>query len=47
MTSGHLLCDADSSKPALCDNLEGWDGAGGWREVQEGGDVSISMADPC
>ena len=21
----------------LCDNLEGWDGGGGWREVQEGG----------
>ena len=23
----------------LCDNLEGWDGAGGGKEVQEGGDM--------
>ena len=29
----------------LCDNLEGWDGVGGGREVQEGGDISILMAD--
>ena len=31
----------------LCDNLEGWDGAGGRREVQEGGDMCILMADSC
>ena len=31
----------------LCDNLEGWDGVGGGREVQEGGDISIPMADSC
>ena len=29
----------------LCDNLDGWDGVEGEREVQEGGD--ISMADSC
>ena len=29
----------------LCDNLEGWDGVGGGREVQEGGDISILVAD--
>jgi len=29
----------------LCDNLEGWDGEGGGREVYEGGDISILMAD--
>ena len=29
----------------LCDNDEGWDGVGGGREVQEGGDVYIPMAD--
>ena len=29
----------------LCDNLEGWDGVGGQREVQEGGDICIPMAD--
>ena len=31
----------------LCDNEEGWDGVGGGREVQEGGDVYIPMADSC
>ena len=31
----------------LCDNLEGWDGEGGEREVQEGGDIGIPMADSC
>ena len=25
--------------------LEGWDGVGGGREVQEGGDIHIHMAD--
>ena len=30
----------------LCDNLEAWDGVGGRREVQEGGDICIPMADP-
>ena len=30
----------------LCDNLEGCDGVGGGREIQEGGDICISMADP-
>ena len=29
----------------LGDNLEGWDGMGGGREVQEGGDICILMAD--
>ena len=28
-------------------NLERWDGVGDWREVEEGGDICISMADPC
>ena len=27
------------------DNLEGWDGVGGRREVLEGGDICIPMAD--
>ena len=26
-------------------NLDGWDGVGGRREVQEGGDICIPMAD--
>ena len=29
----------------LCDNLEGWDGVAGGREVPEGGHVCIPMAD--
>ena len=28
-------------------NLEGWDGSGGGREVQEGGDICIPTADSC
>ena len=31
----------------FCDNLEGWDGVGEGREVQEGGDLGIPMADSC
>ena len=31
----------------LCDNLEGCDGVGGGREVQEGGDICIPMTDSC
>ena len=30
-----------------CDNLEGQDGEEGGREVQEGGDILIPMADSC
>ena len=29
----------------LCDKLEWWDGVGSGREVQEGKDICISMAD--
>ena len=31
----------------LRDNPRGWNGVGGGREVQEGRDVCISMADSC
>ena len=34
-----------SSNPVLCDNLEREDGMEGGREVQEGGDIVIPMAD--
>ena len=34
-------------KQGLCINLEEWDGAGDGREVQEGGDIFIPMADSC
>ena len=36
-----------SSNPVLCDYLEGCDGVGGGREVQEGGDICMPMADSC
>ena len=29
----------------FCDNVEGWNGTGGGREVQEGGEICIPMAD--
>ena len=29
------------------DKLEGWDVVGGGREVQEGGDICITMVDSC
>ena len=34
-------------KQGLCINLEGWDGEGGQREVQKGGDICVPMADLC
>ena len=47
IANGNLLYDAGSSNPVLCDNLEGWYGVGGGREVQEGGDISMRMTDSC
>ena len=34
-------------KPGLINNLEGWEGKGGGREVQDGGDMGKAMADSC
>ena len=34
-------------KQGLCINLEWWDGEGDGREVQNGGDICIPMADSC
>ena len=34
-------------KQGLCGNLEGWDGEGGGREFQEGGDMGVPMDDSC
>ena len=39
--------NAGHSNPVLCDNVEGWGGEGGGREVQEGGDTCMPMADSC
>ena len=33
------------TQTGTCINLEGWDGEGDGREVQEGGDIGIPMAD--
>ena len=51
------ICNTDSQwefavwlrklKQGLWINLEGWDGEGGGREVQKGGDVCIPMAESC
>ena len=35
------------AQQGLCDKVEGPDRVGGKREVQEGGDICIPMADPC
>ena len=45
IASGNLLYDAGSPNPLLCDDLEGWDGVGGGRKVQQGEDMCIPMAD--
>ena len=29
------------------DNLEGWDGVGGGRKIQQGGEICTPMADSC
>ena len=52
-----LLCNLDSQcefavkfrklKPGLYNNLEEWDWVAGGREVQEGGNTCIPMADSC
>ena len=34
-------------KQGLCINLEGWDGSGDATEVQKGGHVMYTLADPC
>ena len=34
-------------KQGLCINLAGWDWEGDGREVQDGGDICIPMADSC
>ena len=34
-------------KQGLCINLEGWNGEGDGREIWEGGDMGVPMADSC
>ena len=40
-------CELRELKQWLCINLEGWDGKGDGREVQERGDICTPMADSC
>ena len=47
IASGNLLYDSGNPKPLLYDNLEGWDGVRDEKEVQEGEDICIPMADSC
>ena len=39
--------EAGSTNPVLWDNLDRWDGVGGGRQFQEGGDIYIPIADSC
>ena len=45
--NGNLLYVSGNSNRGSVFNLDGWDGEGGGREVQKGGDVCIPMAYPC
>ena len=47
IAGGNLLSDTGSSSPVLCGDLQRWDGVGGGREVKEGGDICVPMADSC
>ena len=38
----NLLYDSGNSNPGSVSNLEGWDGVGGEREVQEGADITYT-----
>ena len=42
-----VLQEGRHTEAILCDYLEGWDRPEGEREVQEGGDICIPMADSC
>ena len=45
IASGNLMYDIEHPKPVLCDNMEGWGVEGDGREVQDGGDKCMPMAD--
>ena len=42
-----ICCMTQRIQTKADNNLEEWDGEGGGREVQEGGDMGVSMADSC
>jgi len=43
----NLLYDSGNSNQGSVPTQREWEGVGGRREVQEGGDICIPMADPC
>ena len=43
----NLLYDSGNSNRGSCINLQGWNGEGDKREVQNGGDMCTPMADSC
>ena len=54
METYNTICKTDSQwefavwlKQRIFDNLEGWDPEGDEREVWEGGDMGVPMADSC
>ena len=47
IANGNLLYGSGNSNSSSVTTLEGWDVEGDGREVQEGGDICISMADSC
>ena len=57
METYNAICKIDSQwelavwlrklKQGLCDNLEGWDGEEDGKEVRDGGDMGVPMADSC
>ena len=38
---------AQENQTQLCISLDGWDGEGDGKEVKEGGDICIPMANSC
>ena len=42
-----ICCMAHGDQLMLCDSLEGWDGVGTGKEIQEGRDVCLPVADSC
>ena len=46
IVSGDLRVTQGAQPSALL-NLEGWDGVGDGREVQEGGEICIPVANSC
>ena len=42
-----LMHDSGNSDLVLCNNIEGWDGVRGGREVREGENIRIPIAGCC